>query len=403
MSCSAQVRNLNGESDVKQLLSEMGCDPIGISIMTPKACFKTVYIESVSTKAANLLKQTFLAKGAEVAVTRGTADLSAAATPVLICGTMKQYRQALAQLRQQPWGLPHIAAKVEQALSHAATPPLRRYLFGDRTLQIGPGKTVVMGILNLTPDSFSDGGKHNECDAAVRQALAMIEDGADIIDVGAESTRPYGAVKISAIEEQARLLPVLEKILAVTNVPVSVDTYKGEVAEKALAMGAHILNDIWGLQQDKAMAEIAARYKAPVIIMHNRTSNESKRDIMSEMNEFFCRSIEIGLQAGIDQAQFILDPGIGFGKNTPQNLEVLARLSELKALGCPILVGASRKRFIGEVLNLPVEERAEGTGATVVHSIINGASIVRVHDVKLAKRMAIMADALQNWKEYENG
>ena len=260
-----------------------------------------------------------------------------------------------------------------------------------------------MGILNLTPDSFSDGGKHNECDAAVRQALAMIEDGADIIDVGAESTRPYGAVKISAIEEQARLLPVLEKILAVTNVPVSVDTYKGEVAEKALAMGAHILNDIWGLQQDKAMAEIAARYKAPVIIMHNRTSNESKRDIMSEMNEFFCRSIEIGLQAGIDQAQFILDPGIGFGKNTPQNLEVLARLSELKALGCPILVGASRKRFIGEVLNLPVEERAEGTGATVVHSIINGASIVRVHDVKLAKRMAMMADALQNWKEYANG
>jgi len=403
MSCSAQVRNLTSESDVKQLLSEMGCDPIGITIMSPKACFKTVYIESVSTKAANLLKQTFLAKGAEVAVTRGTADLSAAATPVLICGTMKQYRQALAQLRQQPWGLPHIAAKVERALSHVATPPLRRYLFGDRKLEIGPGKTVVMGILNLTPDSFSDGGKHNECDAAVRQALAMIEDGADIIDVGAESTRPYGAVKISVLEEQARLLPVLEKILAVTNVPVSVDTYKGEVAEKALAMGAHILNDIWGLQQDKAMAEIAARYKVPVIIMHNRTSNESKRDIMSEMNEFFCRSIEIGLQAGIDQAQFILDPGIGFGKNTPQNLEVLARLSELKALGCPILVGASRKRFIGEVLNLPVEERAEGTGATVVHSIINGASIVRVHDVKLAKRMAMMADALQNWKEYAHG
>jgi dihydropteroate synthase len=403
MSCSAQVRNLIGENDVKQLLSEMGCDPVGISIMTPKACFKTVYIESVSTKAANLLKQTFLAKGAEVAVTRGTADLSVAATPVLICGTMKQYRQALAQLRQQPWGLPHIAAKVEQALYHEATPPTRRYLFGDRTLEIRSGKTVIMGILNLTPDSFSDGGKHNACDAAVRHALSMIEDGADIIDVGAESTRPYGAIKISAIEEQARLLPVLEKILAVTNVPVSVDSYKGEVAEKALAMGAHILNDIWGLQQDKAMAEIAARYKAPVIIMHNRTSNESKRDIMSEMSEFFCRSMEIGLQAGIDQTQFILDPGIGFGKNTPQNLEVLARLSELKALGCPILVGASRKRFIGEVLNLPVEERAEGTGATVVHSIINGASIVRVHDVKLAKRMAMMADALQKGKEYTHG
>ena len=403
MSCPARVLNFTAESDIRQLLCEMGCDPVGISIMAPKACFKTVYIESVSTKAANLLKQTFLAKGAEVAVTRGTADLSVAATPVLICGTLKQYRQALAQLRQQPWGLPHIAAEVEQALSHTASPPIRQYLLGDRALEIRPGKTLVMGILNLTPDSFSDGGKHNQCDAAVRQALVMVEDGADIIDVGAESTRPYGAVKISATEEQARLLPVLEKLLAATSVPISVDTYKSDVAEKALALGAHILNDIWGLQQDANMAETAARYKAPVIIMHNRTSTESKRDIMTEMNEFFCRSMEIGLQAGIDHKQFIIDPGIGFGKNTPQNMEVLARLSELKALGCPILVGASRKRFIGEVLNLPVEERAEGTGATVVHSIINGASIVRVHDVKLAKRMAMMTDALQNWKGHAHG
>ena len=385
MSCPARVLNFTAESDIRQLLCEMGCDPVGISIMAPKACFKTVYIESVSTKAANLLKQTFLAKGAEVAVTRGTADLSVAATPVLICGTLKQYRQALAQLRQQPWGLPHIAAEVEQALSHTASPPIRQYLLGDRALEIRPG------------------GKHNQCDAAVRQALVMVEDGADIIDVGAESTRPYGAVKISATEEQSRLLPVLEKLLAATSVPISVDTYKSDVAEKALALGAHILNDIWGLQQDANMAETAARYKAPVIIMHNRTSTESKRDIMTEMNEFFCRSMEIGLQAGIDHKQFIIDPGIGFGKNTPQNIEVLARLSELKALGCPILVGASRKRFIGEVLNLPVEERAEGTGATVVHSIINGASIVRVHDVKLVKRMAMMTDALQNWKEHAHG
>ena len=404
MNYSARVLYFDDEAAVKQLMQDMGCDPAGIAIMTPKALFKTVYIENITTKAANLLKQTFLAKGAEVAVARGTADLSAAQTPVLICGTYKQYRQALSQLRQQPWGLPDLAKAVEQALAAEANRPIRQYLAQGRSFAIQPGKTLVMGILNLTPDSFSDGGHHNSTAAAVEHALAMIEDGADMIDVGAESTRPYGAMKITAEEELVRLLPVLEKILSISTVPVSVDTYKSVVAAKALEMGAHILNDIWGLQQDPEMAKLAARYKVPVVIMHNRSSSaDSKRDIMAELMDFFYRSIEIGMQAGIDRDQFIIDPGIGFGKNTAQNLEVLARLSELKTLDCPILVGASRKRFIGEILNLPVEERAEGTGATVVHSILNGASIVRVHDVKMAKRMANMTDALQNWRTYELG
>lgn len=398
MGCRAQVINLATEEEARQLLQRMGCDPAGVSIMTPKAIFRTVYIESISTKAANLLKQTFLAKGAEVAVARGTADLSASATPVLICGTLKQYRQALAQLRQQPWGLPDVASSVEQVLQSESVAPNRQFTIGEKRLEIQAGKTLVMGILNLTPDSFSDGGRYNAGEAAIRQALAMIEDGADIIDVGAESTRPYGSVKISAEAELERLLPILEKILSMSSVPVSVDTYKSVVADKALSMGAHILNDIWGLQQDAEMAKIAAKYQVPVVIMHNRASIESDRDIIAEMCGFFCRSIELGLQAGIARDRFIIDPGIGFGKNTAQNLEVLARLAELKTLGCPILVGASRKRFIGEVLNLPVDERDEGTGATVVHSILNGASIVRVHDVKLAKRMSMMTDALQNWK-----
>ena len=285
-----------------------------------------------------------------------------------------------------------------------ANRPSRKYLVQGRPFSIQAGKTMVMGILNLTPDSFSDGGQHNNINAAVERTMAMIEDGADIIDIGAESTRPYGSVKITADEELSRLMPVLEKILSISTVPVSVDTYKSVVAAKALEAGAHILNDIWGLQQEPEMASLAARYQVPVVIMHNRASSaDSQHDIMAEMIEFFNRSIEIGLQAGINRDQFIIDPGIGFGKNTAQNLEVLARLTELKTLDCPILVGASRKRFIGEILNLPVEERAEGTGATVVHSILNGASIVRVHDVKMAKRMAIMTDALQNWRTYGLG
>lgn len=260
-----------------------------------------------------------------------------------------------------------------------------------------------MGILNLTPDSFSDGGKHNETDAAVARAAALVADGADILDIGAESTRPYGAVRISADEEMDRLLPVLEKILAAVDVPVSVDTYKSEVADRALTMGANLINDIWGLQQDPNMAKVAAAHGVPVILMHNRSSVESTRDIMGELSEFFARSVEIGVNAGIDETRFILDPGIGFGKNSAQNLEVLGRLSELQSMGFPILVGTSRKRFIGEILGLPVEERDEGTGASMVHSILNGASIVRVHDVKMAKRMAGITDALQGWRAFGNG
>ncbi len=390
-------------SEAAAWMTHMGCDSAGIAIMAPKAIFRTVCVENVPAKAANLLKQTFLAKGAEVAVTRGTADLSVDCTDVLICGTMKHYRLALAQLHQQPWGLPGVAAAVEKALMNTGKNQRRHYDINGRHWQIEPGRTLIMGILNLTPDSFSDGGKHNETDAAVARAAALVADGADILDIGAESTRPYGAVRISVDEEMDRLLPVLEKILATVDVPVSVDTYKSEVADRALTMGANLINDIWGLQQDPNMAKVAAAHGVPVILMHNRSSVESTRDIMGELAEFFARSVEIGVNAGIDETRFILDPGIGFGKNSAQNLEVLGRLSELQSMGYPILVGTSRKRFIGEILGLPVEERDEGTGASMVHSILNGASIVRVHDVKMAKRMAGITDALQGWRAFGNG
>jgi len=403
MNYNASIKSFTNEQEVVTLMKEMGCDPTGIAIMAPKTLFRVIYFESIPTKAANLLKQTFLAKGAEVAVTRGTADLSVTHTPVLICATLKQYRQALGQLRQQPWGLPELAKNVEKVLENDCAQSVRHFRVRGKEWTIQPGKTLIMGILNLTPDSFSDGGNHNDIDSAVRKTMSMIEEGADIIDIGAESTRPYGSVKISASEEKERLLPILEKILTISSVPVSVDTYKSEVAESALELGAHMVNDIWGLQQDPEMALLAAKYNVPVVVMHNRTSNETKRDIMIELIDYFNRSIEIGLNSGIAFEQFILDPGIGFGKNTAQNIEVLGRLSELNALGCPILVGASRKRFIGEILDLPVSERAEGTGAAIVQSILSGASIVRVHDVKMLKRMATMADAIKNWRQYSRG
>jgi len=403
MDYQARVLQITDVNQAMAWLQRLNCDPTGIAIMAPKAIFRSVCVEHVPAKAANLLKQTFLAKGAEVAVARGTADLSVEYTDVLICGTLKHYRLALAQLRQQPWGLPDLAKAVEQVLAINSTSMRRQYRVHDRSWSIEPGRTLVMGILNLTPDSFSDGGRHNELEAAVEQAKQLATEGADLLDIGAESTRPYGAKPITAQEEMNRLLPVLEKVLTAVEIPVSIDTYKSEVADQALQMGAHILNDIWGLQQDPAMAKVAAKHGVPVVVMHNRRSTESTRDIMSEMTDFFRRSMEIGVNAGMAEEQFIIDPGIGFGKNTAQNLEVLGRLAELSALGQPILVGASRKRFIGDVLGLPVEERLEGTGATVVHSVLNGASIVRVHDVKQAKRIAMMTDALQGWGAFDRG
>lgn len=377
-----------------QALQHLGCDPRGIAIMTEKAIFRTVKIEAVPAKAANLLKQTFLAKGGEVAVSRGTADLSTEYTDVLICATLKQYRLALSQLKQQPWGLPRLAERIERTLRKHAEFPIRHYEWDRCSLSIRHGRTVVMGILNVTPDSFSDGGLFRQAEKAVEHACRMVELGADIIDIGAESTRPYGAKPISEQEEMARLLPVLEQVLANVSVPVSVDTYKPSVAKAALAAGAHIVNDIWGLHTP-GMAEVVAEKRAPVIIMHNRSDSNDQHDIISEMVAFLEESIEFGMKAGIPFENFIIDPGIGFGKTMVQNLEVMSRLSELKSLGCPILLATSRKRFIGEALGgLPPQERLEGTAATVAWGIMQGVQLVRVHDVEEIVRTTRMIDAL---------
>lgn len=390
-----QITILN-EDQARTELEKIGCDPAGVRIMAPKSTFRVIKLERLPAKAANLLKQTFLAKGGEVAVARGTADLSIEATDVLICATLKQYRLALGQLRQQPWGLPKVAAAVEATLAATAGFPERLYERDDRKLAIRPGWTLVMGILNVTPDSFSDGGRYRELDRALRHAEEMAAAGADIIDIGAESTRPYaGAEKVSAAEELDRLLPVLEKLLATTALPVSVDTYKAEVAAAALRLGAHMVNDVWGLQLGPEMARVAAEYQAPVVVMHNQAGTEYGGDIMDAICAFLRESVRIGTEAGLPDGHIIIDPGIGFGKTPAQNLTVMNRLDELKALGCPLLLGTSRKRFIGEALGgLPAGERLEGTAATVAFGITKGANIVRVHDVKEMVRVARMTDAM---------
>lgn len=274
--------------------------------------------------------------------------------------------------------------------------PCREYSWPDgKKLSIRPGKTLVMGILNVTPDSFSDGGRYRKMDAALRHMETLIADGADILDIGAESTRPYGnSREVSAMEEMDRLLPVLEKVLAACPIPVSVDTYKACVADEALKLGAHMINDVWGLQRDPAMAAVVARHGVPVIVMHNQQEASYGEDLLLDVAGFLARSIELAVAAGLDRSKIIVDPGIGFAKTTAHNLELMSRLEELQVLGCPILLGTSRKRFIGEVLDLPVTDRVEGTGATVVLGITKGVQLVRVHDVKEIARMTKMTDAM---------
>lgn len=273
---------------------------------------------------------------------------------------------------------------------------IRTYHWKDgKSLTIGK-KTLVMGVLNYTPDSFSDGGKWNDIDAALQHMEQMVADGADIIDIGAESSRP-GFTPISAEEEIVRLEAILPKLVENCPVPISVDTYKAETADYAMQTGAHIMNDIWGLQyapEPGKMAAVAAKYDVPVVVMHNQ-DRTAYTDIIEDMKKFFITSAVIAAKAGMKQEQIITDPGIGFGKTWEQNLYVMKHLTDLTALPYPMLLGTSRKGFIGRILDLPVTERMEGTGATCVSGVLAGCAIVRVHDVKPIARMCKMADALR--------
>ncbi|CEG29576.1 dihydropteroate synthase [Bacillus sp. B-jedd] len=267
----------------------------------------------------------------------------------------------------------------------------QKIICGQHVLDYGK-KTIVMGILNVTPDSFSDGGKFNAADRAVDRAREMVGQGADIIDIGGESTRP-GHEPVSLEEELERVIPIIEVLAKEVGVPISVDTYKAEVARKALEAGAHIINDIWGAKAEPEIAKVAAEFEAPIILMHNRNNRDYgvfTRDVFADLYE----SIRIAKEAGVKDSQIILDPGIGFAKGFKENIEMMQHLDTLVALGYPVLLGTSRKTFIGKVLDLPPEERMEGTGATVCYGIQKGCQMIRIHDVKEMARMAKMMDAL---------
>ena len=253
-------------------------------------------------------------------------------------------------------------------------------------------RTYIMGILNVTPDSFSDGGKFNQMDAALYHAEEMIRDGADIVDVGGESTRP-GHTVISDDEEISRVAPVIEAIKSRFDIPVSIDTYKGKVTEAALKAGADLVNDIWGFKFDHTVAELTAQYGAACCLMHNRsepTYQDYLNDVVADLKE----CVRIAKDVGISDDKIILDPGVGFGKTYQMNLEIINHVDMLHSLGFPILLGTSRKSVIGQTLNLPTDQRVEGTLATTVVGVLKGCAFVRVHDIKENKRVIQMTEAI---------
>ncbi len=268
----------------------------------------------------------------------------------------------------------------------------RTYDLGSTNLTLGD-TTLIMGILNVTPDSFSDGGQYTLVERAVEHALQMMQDGADLIDIGGESTRP-GHDPVSTEQELERVIPIIEALhRQAPHIPLSIDTYKAEVAKQALQAGAHMINDVWGGQADPLMVQVAATAQCPIILMHNR-DNMDYTDLVSDVRHDLQACIDQALQAGVQAEHIILDPGIGFAKTAQHNLQLMSQLDQLSSLGYPLLLGTSRKKFIRTVLDLPANDVVEGTTATTAFGIAQGCQIIRVHDIKQNKRMAMMCDAM---------
>ncbi len=377
--------------EAKRALTQIGSDSRGIGLMAGKGLGRGIKLEQVPLRIAHILKQEMLSVGGDAAVHRDVITNSVDATDIMLLGTVRQLEHLASKVLAQPFGLNTIGHALK-SLILALEPAQTRILnCRGRELKLGE-RTLVMGILNVTPDSFSDGGSYFNIEDAVAQAERMVEEGADILDIGAESTRP-GHEEVNAEEEWHRLEPVLKTLLERFSIPVSIDTYKAKVAAKALEAGAHIINDVWGLQKDPDMVRVVGEYQAPVIVMHNQQGT-TYHHLIGDMLGFLRRSIELAEAHGLARDQIIVDPGIGFGKTTEQNLEVMARLAEFKILGHPVLLGTSRKSMIGKTLDQTVDERLEGTLATSVLGVVAGVDIIRVHDVQANLRAVRMADAI---------
>lgn len=399
MNKKIRLLKITSPEDAKCEFEAIGVDPAGFELMLPKTFHLNVKVSGLSAPAALILKQEMLSLGGDCANHRMVLKNEIEAADSILMGNLKIFQKLIPKLRQQPFGLKQLAVELKELIDQKEKPQKFYLKFKDKTLDLS-SRTHIMGILNVTPDSFSDGGKFLSTDSAIAHAIKMAEAGADMIDIGAESTRP-GAMPISESEELDRILPVLLGLKKEIKIPLSVDTYKSQVAEQALKNGADLINDISGLRFDPAMKDVVAKYSSPVVLMHikgdpkNMQQNPNYENLMDEIYLYLAESIDLALRAGVLKTNIIVDPGIGFGKRLKNNYEILRRLSEFQSLGCPILIGPSRKSFIGTILDLPPDQRIEGTAAAVAIGIQNGANIIRVHDVIAMKRVCQIADLVR--------
>lgn len=393
-----KIINIRNSAQAVSILKNIGVDPYGIDAMLPKTINVNILLTNKPCKTANIIKQEMLSIGGDAAVNRGSVACSVPSTDILIMGTIKQISALAGKLGKQPFGLNQISQELRELLKNADK---QEYVLKTTRREILLGrKTQIMGILNATPDSFSDGGLFYDRRRAIDHALQMIDQGADIIDIGGESTRP-GAASVSTEEELKRVIPVISDIVRQTNVPISIDTTKAQVAGEAIAAGAEIVNDISAGNNDPQIRQIVKEGRAAMILMHMRgmplnmqKGDLTYADLMGEIIDYLEECIEKAISAEIEKECLVVDPGIGFGKTPEDNYRIINRLLELRTLGLPIMIGTSRKAFIGKITGGEPQERTEGTAATVVASIMNGCHIIRVHDVAFMKKVAAVTDAI---------
>ncbi len=392
---NARVLDIRSLDEIRNEMKKVGSTSAGVKIMSRKADFRLIKLKDVGTKEVNIIKQELLSAGGDAATHKGTLDHSVGKSDLILMGTMGQYEKLLSKLKIQPFKCKDIAAEIGELLENYGK---RDFVLKFPKKEMKLNRTLVMGVLNVTPDSFSDGGKFLDSDTAVNHGEEMAKEGADIIDIGGESTRPFSD-SVSPEEELKRVRPVVEELLQRIDVPISIDTRRPNVAKEIVELGAQMVNDVSGLR-DGEMISTVADLNVPVVIVHMlgtpKTMQEKPEyeDVVEEIYGYLRNQVDSAVKGGVKRENIIVDPGIGFGKTVEHNLEIIRRLGELRSLGLPILVGTSRKSFIGKILDLEVTDRLEGSLAALVSTILNGANIVRVHDVKESVRAVGIADAM---------
>ena len=398
-----------GINGIREEMSLIGVDPVGIGIMEGKSRHLLIRMDEVDLRAALILKQSILSLGGDAALRREAAGLTVQSTPVLLMGTVLQLRRLSDKLKSQPFGLSELGISLAQLIHRADEGA--RFLVGKRDL-LESKQTAIMGILNVTPDSFSDGGQFQKLDEAVARGLEMQAQGADIIDVGGESTRP-GSRSVELEEELRRVIPVIEALALEGVKEISVDTTRAVVARKALEAGATVVNDISAMSFDPEMLSVVHSTGASVVLMHTRGKPERMQeeleynDLLGEIALYLGNAVDRAMEAGVQREKICIDPGIGFGKSPEQNLELIGRIGELKSLGTAVMLGASRKSFIDAVtraqgdhqVDIQVDQRLSGSLAAVTAAVLKGADLVRVHDVSETVQAVSVAAGIRDFTQ----